>query len=731
MEKDLKLIQAQQELLIKEKKSLENKIKSLKISIDKNLQKKSKNINQLKLIDLEIEKDSKIFTEADTEIKTLNQLLGDSNLTNESIVNLIKIKPGYENAIFASLMYELDATLNKKSSKQWVKQKIVNLEAIENPISNFVNGPEELDLILSQIGLVENKNSALNKQKTLKVGQMLVDIEGNLWRWDGFVSSDNLKNKKLIDSQLKINKLKKIIKISETKLIALRKKGASVKEENQKTEDSILKENKELEKHYKDLDLINPKISSKNESITFLNYNLIKNKENIDNLLKEQNEILLSQKEIEEKEEILNKNYDGKSQGERQKIEIKIQELDKKTENKRIEINSIKELIIKEELNMRYLLNDIQKSKTNSAESKRRIEMLEKREKEYLNEDEKLNILPSDIQNKINNFEGEYNEYKNQLKNNKDFLDKTIKNAKNLEEKFLKSESIRENKRNEITRIESFIENTKSKEKELRKLIFERSSKQPEDMESEANDKQLKYKTYDDIKSHLQKLTFQREQMGPVNLRAKLEEKELELSIEELELEKNDLSSAIKKLREAINKINHEGKNRVVNAFEKVNKNFGDLFKKLFNGGEAKLELVKSDDPLQTGLEIFARPPGKKLSNISLLSGGEKTLTAISLIFSIFLINPSPICILDEVDAALDDNNIEKFCLILNELKNNTKTKFLIITHNKITMSSIDRVYGVTMAQKEFLISFQLILKKLIFKKQCDEKKYFKIERKN
>ena len=143
-------------------------------------------------------------------------------------------------------------------------------------------------------------------------------------------------------------------------------------------------------------------------------------------------------------------------------------------------------------------------------------------------------------------------------------------------------------------------------------------------MESEANDKQLKYKTYDDIKSHLQKLTFQREQMGPVNLRAKLEEKELELSIEELELEKNDLSSAIKKLREAINKINHEGKNRVVNAFEKVNKNFGDLFKKLFNGGEAKLELVKSDDPLQTGLEIFARPPGKKLSNISLLSGGKK-----------------------------------------------------------------------------------------------------------
>ena len=188
--------------------------------------------------------------------------------------------------------------------------------------------------------------------------------------------------------------------------------------------------------------------------------------------------------------------------------------------------------------------------------------------------------------------------------------------------------------------------------------------------------------------------------MGPVNLRAKIEEKIISQSIDELEIEKLDLTQAIEKLRLAINKINNEGKNRLLKAYEEVNKNFSELFKKLFNGGEAKLELVKTDAPLQTGIEIYARPPGKKLSSISLLSGGEKALTAISLIFSIFLINPSPICILDEVDAALDENNVEKFCNILLELKKNTKTKFLIITHHKITMTSIDRVYGVTMAQK-------------------------------
>ena len=188
--------------------------------------------------------------------------------------------------------------------------------------------------------------------------------------------------------------------------------------------------------------------------------------------------------------------------------------------------------------------------------------------------------------------------------------------------------------------------------------------------------------------------------MGPVNLRAKIEEQNICKLIEELENERLDLSQAIEKLRIAINKINNEGKNRLLKAYEEVNKNFSDLFKKLFNGGEAKLELVKSEDPLQTGIEIYARPPGKKLSSISLLSGGEKALTAISLIFSIFLINPSPICILDEVDAALDEQNVEKFCNILLELKKETKTKFLIITHHKFTMTSVDRVYGVTMAQK-------------------------------
>ena len=355
---------------------------------------------------------------------------------------------------------------------------------------------------------------------------------------------------------------------------------------------------------------------------------------------------------------------------------------------------------MKNELNRTYLNNDIEKSKTNILNIKKRIQTFTQREKEYLLEEKKLMTLPDEIQKKIDNYQGYCNAYESQLIKNNSSLNLISNELKIVEKDLIKVEQKRENQRNEITKLDGILQNTKTKEKELRDLIYKRLNKQPEDLESEKQLANKKLETYEEIRNYLQKINFQREQMGPVNLRAKIEESEIQSFIDELELEKNDLVDALDKLRQAINKINYEGKNRLISAYEKVNKNFSDLFKKLFNGGEAKLELVKSEDPLQTGLEIFARPPGKKLSNISLLSGGEKTLTAISLIFSIFLINPSPICILDEVDAALDDVNIEKFCLILNELKNNTQTKFLIITHNKITMSSIDRVYGVSMPQK-------------------------------
>ena len=192
----------------------------------------------------------------------------------------------------------------------------------------------------------------------------------------------------------------------------------------------------------------------------------------------------------------------------------------------------------------------------------------------------------------------------------------------------------------------------------------------------------------------------EREKLGSVNLRADEETSKYETEIKKMEKDRQDLVTAIVKLKESIGELNQKGRERLLEAFEKVNRKFNEVYRKLFNGGNAKLELVDSDDPLDAGLEMLVSPPGKRLQSITLLSGGEQALTALSLIFAVFLTNPSPICVLDEVDAPLDDANVTRFCNLLEELTKTTSTKFVIVTHHALTMSKMDRLYGVTMPEK-------------------------------
>ena len=192
----------------------------------------------------------------------------------------------------------------------------------------------------------------------------------------------------------------------------------------------------------------------------------------------------------------------------------------------------------------------------------------------------------------------------------------------------------------------------------------------------------------------------ERDRLGSVNLRADEETEQYKVTINKMEKDREDLISAISKLRGSINELNQKGRERLLDAFEKVNKKFNDVYTKLFNGGTAKLEFVESDDPLDAGLELLVSPPGKRLQSITLLSGGEQALTALSLIFAVFLTNPAPICILDEVDAPLDDANVTRFCSLLSELIKITETRFMIITHHALTMSKMNRLYVITMPEK-------------------------------
>jgi len=270
----------------------------------------------------------------------------------------------------------------------------------------------------------------------------------------------------------------------------------------------------------------------------------------------------------------------------------------------------------------------------------------------------------------------------------------------NLKEIQSKLSDLKENKaRNEAT-----IEGIDNRKKDLMYSVKNELNIENETSlfgQSDLND--LSDKDFPNIEEQTQKvekIKKQRESLGSVNLRADEETKKYETEIKKMEDDRSDLYSAIVKLKSSIDELNQKGRERLLEAFTKVNRKFNEVYTKLFSGGSAKIELVDSDDPLEAGLEMFVSPPGKRLQSITLLSGGEQALTALSLVFAVFLVNPSPICVLDEVDAPLDDANVTKFCGLLDDLTKITTTRFIIITHHALTMSRMDRLYGVTMAEQ-------------------------------
>ncbi|MBC7767895.1 MAG: chromosome segregation protein SMC, partial [Phycisphaerales bacterium] len=255
--------------------------------------------------------------------------------------------------------------------------------------------------------------------------------------------------------------------------------------------------------------------------------------------------------------------------------------------------------------------------------------------------------------------------------------------------------------REERAGAEARSESATQRLEELRRRVRDELAASPDELEARAELKEgAELPPVDQAEKRVEKLKAEREQLGGVNLRAEAEAQEQEQRLEALSADRADLEGAIERLRRGIQTLNREGRERLLQSFEKVNANFERLFKELFQGGEARLTFTESEDPLEAGLEILARPPGKKLTTLSLLSGGEQALTAISLIFAVFLVNPAPICVLDEVDAPLDDANVDRFCRLLDEMTRLAETRYLIITHHALTMSRMDRLFGVTMTER-------------------------------
>ncbi len=357
-----------------------------------------------------------------------------------------------------------------------------------------------------------------------------------------------------------------------------------------------------------------------------------------------------------------------------------------------------------------------------SSKAKQRLEELNSREKKLIEELSNLRSLP-------NNISGEKLKIQKTIEENKiiyekiaDQLRETEKNSNEFNKK-LKLEEIKLNDlREERIRTEGEINTINESIKLLSTQVKERLSISLDELFKIGEiDPNKSMGDIFDLEKKLERLISEQERLGGVNLLAEQEATELEDKVNTIKKDQSDLINAISKLREAIDSLNTEGRQRLLAAYGIVNENFQKLFIRLFGGGKAYLKFTDETDPLQAGLEIFASPPGKKLQNLNLLSGGEQALTALSLLFAVFLSNPAPICVLDEVDAPLDDTNVDRFCSLVEEISKTSSTKFLVITHHRMTMARVNRLFGVTMPEKGVSQLVSVDLEKAIEIKERDQ----------
>ncbi len=336
-----------------------------------------------------------------------------------------------------------------------------------------------------------------------------------------------------------------------------------------------------------------------------------------------------------------------------------------------------------------------------SLKAKQRLEELKDREEKLNQELTKLRSMPNTIssekirlQNLINNNKQEYDKISSELQKQEQLVNEINKKLK-LEE--VKLTELREEK----IRLEGTIDTINETIKQLSAQVKERIGIELNALFDVAEINPNKgLGDIDNLERRLERLIAEQERLGGVNLLAEQESQDLEEKVSTIKNDKSDLLAAIAKLREAIDTLNTEGRQRLLAAYGVVNENFQKLFVQLFGGGKAYLKFTDESDPLQAGLEIYASPPGKKLQNLTLLSGGEQALTALSLLFAVFLSNPAPICVLDEVDAPLDDTNVDRFCTLVEEIAKTSSTKFLVITHHRMTMARVNRLFGVTMPEQ-------------------------------
>jgi len=645
------------ELKRQQEKQLENlKKQALEASkyklISEEIKKIEAGLYYIKLMEIEKERSSskEIASEADDEISGLTiEINHNNNLLEEENIKLKPLRD--QNIEILSKLQRLNLEFQSlEDEEKRTKSEKDRLSKSENTMETDIDREKNI------ISDAQSNEKRLNEEKN-----SLIDTEKKYY---------DLEKQTQLDLQIATEELKKeqdkLERIS--KNLSLNSQGKEfinyLNNINQNLENAkIYLENNENKKALDAID--NIILSVKNETKKF---KTATEKNSINEITELTNKIKLSQ---EKYASALSKHHSIQTETVRRQARIK---------NIDIEIQNWKNLKFNSEKMAKELLSRVDKIKVE-------IEIIAKLP-------ETIAIKKGQLMENTSTTENEKQSLSNQLAQAEVKYQEINKQQKIVEEKMMLA---RENK----ARSGATVEGLENRKKDLLGRIKNDLNINEKNLLINSNLKDLT--TFPNVIEQEDKLDAkknQREQLGSVNLRADEETEQYKTTIKKMEQDREDLVSAIAKLRASINELNQKGRERLLEAFEKVNRKFNEVYTKLFSGGNAKLELIDSDDPLEAGLEMLVSPPGKRLQSITLLSGGEQALTALSLTFAVFLTSPAPICILDEVDAPLDDANVTRFCALLNELTKITTTKFIIITHHALTMSRVDRLYGVTMPEK-------------------------------
>lgn len=648
-------------------------------------------------------------TEFSAEISMLEKIFtSDTSQTFIPVLNQIQVSSGFEKALSRALGDALIASLDQKAPSYWSQSPAPaissSLPSEAKAILPFVNAPTELSRALSQIGFVENEIIGDTLWQKLLPGQSLVSAEGTYWRWDGFTVRSVATDR---HSQYLEQK---------NRLLQLQASQIAIEEENQKAKsdleiavkelaqartfsEKIVDELREVEK---ELSIARPAIIRIKEKITGIE----NEKARLTEIIKTVSDDIDALSEAIRADKVL---LEALVQNQKEHGIQDIQQITQDLTNaKSIYQDAVRnlDLFIQQQNTRKARLQAIaderislQNRSIRAREQLKnfgaRKESLETKLAELQTQPKEQGIDKEALLSRIADMEKERTYAANKLAECEAEVETTSKALK-------EAEKILGDAREKRAHALATHSAQKDQFEELERSIEARLEIRPCDLVQHAAVDMMNYQHGDieNLKKQQDKNIKDRDSMGPVNLQADEEATSLEKEFSQLIHEKNDLVLAIEELRGGIQKINKEARARLSAAFEHVNMHFQTLFVRLFGGGKAHLALIESDDPLNAGLEIFAQPPGKALQSLSLLSGGEQTLTSIALIFAMFLTNPSPICVLDEIDAPLDDANVDRVCDLLEEIAERGETRFLIITHHRLTMARMDRLYGVTMSEK-------------------------------